>query len=70
MQLPNFPHRPLIRAAASRGSDTVTPINTATVGNHPGFIAITPNGTTAYITAYTSDTVTRPAARWSGSASN
>ena len=52
--------------AASSGSNTVTPIDTATgttgapiaVGSNPGAIAITPNGMTAYVVNVDADTVT------------
>jgi YVTN family beta-propeller protein len=51
---------------ANYGSNTVTPIDTATgatgtpivVGSGPSSIAITPNGTTAYVVNTNSDTVT------------
>jgi YVTN family beta-propeller protein len=51
---------------ANLGSNTVTPIDTATgttgsptaVGTEPGSVAITPNGKTAYVVNQTSDNVT------------
>src|ERR1019366_8813471 len=63
---PTRPTHPVTAYVANQGSDTVTPIRTATntalkainVGDDPQSIAITPNGKTAYVANYVSGTVT------------
>src|ERR1700728_1167184 len=57
---------PVTAYVGNNGSDTVTPIATATntpgtaitVGQAPGGVAVTPNGKTVYVTGEESDTMT------------
>jgi YVTN family beta-propeller protein len=63
---PTVPGTPVTAYAVNQGSDTVTPIATATdtagrpitVGSRPWAIAITPDGKTAYVANTSADMVT------------